>query len=193
MPLRDWGLGLEELTDYYHRYGLRFTDKGINPETQTWILMRGVIDQVAPFTIKKNSKKPHKGWTPRELDFVGLRIDYNCELKEVRLIQCRETVNIGHVQEILNSMDYVPYLTGIIENAKKKEILSKCISFVKITSTAKEECEKNGIMLISFKDMVKKLLLHLEVMEELKRKGFMREPIPWFLRSLKDSGFLKTN
>ena len=46
MPLRDWGIGLEELTEYYHRYGLRFTDNKINKESQLWIMSRGFIDQV---------------------------------------------------------------------------------------------------------------------------------------------------
>ena len=39
MPIKDWGLGLEELTEYYHRYGLRFTDKGINKESQIWFII----------------------------------------------------------------------------------------------------------------------------------------------------------
>jgi len=191
MPMRDWGIGLEDLTDYYHRYGLRFTDKGINKDTETWILMKGIIDQVVGHR-KKLSSRSSRGFSPREIDFVGLRINHQCELKEVRLIQCRETVNSGDVDKILESMEYVPYLTGIIENARTKQILSKYVTYVKISKTAKEQLEKEGMKLLSFKEMVNKLLLHLNVLDEIGRKGFMREPILWVLQSLKNNGYLKS-
>lgn len=57
MPLRDWGLGLEELTEYYHRYGLYFTDFGINKTSQNWFMTRGVIDQTPQRTTHKKTKK----------------------------------------------------------------------------------------------------------------------------------------
>lgn len=191
MPLRDWGIGLEELTEYYHRYGLRYTDDEINKESQLWIMSRGFIDQVVPYSKLKRDPMKFRGWKPREVDLVGVCINQR-ELKidEIRLIQCKESINIGHVSDIATSLEYIPMLTGTILNARKEEKLTKYVSYVKISKQAKIELEKQGIKLLSFKEMTDKLLQHIDFIAKIKRKGFMREPLLWMLRSLRDNKFL---
>ena len=189
MPLRDWGIGLEELTEYYHRYGLAYTDEGINKETQLWIMSRGFVDQVVSVS-KKNPLK-NTGWKPREVDLVGVRINYN-ELKidEIRLIQCKESVNLSHTHHIQSSLEYVPRLIPIILNARKEEKLTRYVSCVTITDSARKRLEEYGIKCLLFEEMTNKLLQHIDVLIKIKRRGFMNEPLLWMLRSLRDRKFL---
>lgn len=94
MPLREWGLGLEQVTEYYHKYGLYFTDKGMNnPTSQLWFVDRGIIDQGSK-AFKPKGKEGYSGlWSPLEIDLVGIRLNNATgNLEEIRLIQCKEKV-----------------------------------------------------------------------------------------------------
>lgn len=188
MPLRDWGLGLEELTEYYHRYGLYFTDFGINKTSQNWFMTRGVLDQTPQSTTHKITKKSFGFWSPTEIDLVGLRINHKCQIEEVRLIQCKEHINSDMVRKIAESF-LMPKLAGIIWEARKNGILTKYVTYVNIDTKAKKLASDNDIELLSFDTMVEKLLQVTVIFERLKRKGFAREPTLWMLRSLKKAGF----
>ena len=188
MPLKDWGLGLEEITDYYHRYGLYYTDFGLNKESQNWFITRGVVDQTPKSTVHKKSKKKFGFWSPMEIDLVGFWIDHKCKIKEVRIIQCKENIETSMVPQIADSM-LMPRLGGLSTEAQKQKILTKYVSYVTISEPAKKRLVNNGIKLLSFNTMIEKLLQMIIGYEKMKRKGFSMEPGLWMLRSLKFNGF----
>ena len=188
MPLRDWGLGLEELTEYYHRYGLYFTDFKINWPSQNWFITRGIVDQTPQRTTHKKSKKTFGFWSPMEIDLVGFRINYKCEIEEVRLIECKEKVTPAMVPRIARSM-LMPRIGGLTIQAEKQKMLTKLVSYVTISPTAKKRLEANNIQLLSFDTMIEKLLQLNLSLRKIKRKGFAREPPLWMLDSLERKGF----
>ena len=185
MPMRDWGIGLEELTEYYHRYGLYFTNFGMNKISQNWFMTRGVVDQTPSTT--QITKKGHSRWSPTELDLVGFNINHKCQIEEVRLIQCKEHVNSGTMGKIAASF-LMPKLAGIFIKAERNGILTKYVAYVTIDPKAEKLAKDDGIDLLSFRTMIEKLLQVTVVFERLKRKGFAGEPTMWMLRSLKNAG-----
>lgn len=190
MPLREWGLGLEQVTEYYHKYGLYFTDKGMNnPTSQVWFIDRGIIDQGRRSFKFKGKKKFFGLWSPLEIDLVGLRLNIaNGDLEEIRLIQCKEKVTPKEANQIIHSFTYFPRLQGIMTG--KSKMLTKYVAYVDITPKAEKLLMENKISLLSFREMITKLLLLTDVLIELRRKGFMREPAVWMLRALKDNKFI---
>lgn len=188
MPLKDWGLGLEELTEYYHRYGLYYTDFAINKESQNWFITRGLVDQAFHNIKHWKSKKNFSVRSPMEIDLIGLRIDHKCKLREVRLIQCKEHVDFSMIQNIERSM-LMPRIGGLTWEAEKQKILTKFVSYVTISSTAEEKLKNDRIGLLSFELMLEKLLRLVISLKKIGRKGFAREPTLWMIRSLMDKGF----
>lgn len=189
MPLREWGLGLEQITEYYHKYGLYFTDPGMNNQaSQMWFIDRGLIDQGRkPF--KSKGKKFFGLWSPLEIDLIGLRLNnVTGDLEEIRLIQCKEKVTPKEANKIIESFVYFPRLTSIMR--EKRNILTKYVAYVDISPKAEKLLIENKINLLSFKEMTTKLLLLNDVLIQLKRKGFLREPTMWMLRALKDNKFI---
>lgn len=184
MPLRDWGLGLEEITEYYHRYGLYYTDFGLNKPSQHWFMTRGIVDQTFKYSITSDVSLR----LPMEIDLIGFRISHDCKIQEVRLIQCTETVTTSKAQDIAKSM-LMPKLSGIMDSAQRKKILSKYVSYVKITPDAKEILQENTIRLLSFDTMMQQLIKMLITLKKIKRKGYAREQPLWLLRTLVDKGY----
>lgn len=74
--------------------------------------------------------------------------------------------------------------------SEKKDILTKYVAYVEISPKAKSILTENKIQLLSFTEMITKLLLLNDVLVSLNRKGFMREPTMWMLRALRDKRFL---
>lgn len=189
MPIREWGLGLEDLTEYYHRYGLYFTDFGLNKISQNWFFTRGVVDQTFQWATHPKTKRDFSLRSPVEIDLVGFRVSNDCQIEEVRLIQCKEHCTAKMVPRIARSM-LMPKLSGIIWEAQKRKIFSKYLSFVTIEPKAKKMLKDNEIKLLSFKTMIKQLLRLTLIFERIKRKGFSREPLFWMLQSLLKDEFI---
>lgn len=167
MPLREWGLGLEQITEYYHKYGLYFTDPQMNnPTSQMWFIDRGLIDQGRkPF--KSKGKKYYTLWSPLEIDLIGIRLNNATgDLEEIRLIQCKEKVTPKEANKIIESFVYLPRLTSIMR--EKKNILTKYVTYVDISPKAEKLLLENKINLLSFKEMTKKFLTTSHILHQIR-------------------------
>lgn len=192
MSIRNWGLGLEQLTELYHKYGLYWQD--VNPELQNWFIDRGTLDEkrlpIGTRTKSVNPMAPLKirGYAT-EMDLIGFRLNIKGNLEEIRLIQCKEKVGSNDVQKLLKSFEYFPRMMGI--SRYKPEIMTKCVAYVNISPKARLALTERDTILLSFQDMVKKLLSLIESTTEKRRTFFLQEPILWMLRTLKDQGYVQ--
>ena len=71
MGLKEWGQGLELLTDYYYRYA---KEKSKN---ERWFTTGAIIGE----------KKKSGGRYPVEIDLMAFLVDDNCKIKKIHSVQ----------------------------------------------------------------------------------------------------------
>lgn len=187
MPVRDWGIGLEELTEYYHRYGLYYTDNGLNRKSQNWFMTRGVVDQSPKFNKKGKKTRP-----VNEIDLVGIRVSDRGRLNEIRLIQCTESVYPKTIRKLVRSFQ-MPRMFGPTRGAGRRKIFTRCVSCVKISKDAEDMLNRDGVTILRFEEMAYKLLRLIIALKKMRRKGVVIEPPLWLIRSLLDKKFFDKN
>ena len=179
MGLKDWGEGLEELTESYYRYANQ--RKG-----ETWFVTNGVIgERIKKKRSRKNKSKKGSSRSPVEIDLIAFLIDDNYKIKKIHAIQCKEAVK-GKKQadKVLVAFD-VSTINKLFENATKRGILEKVVAYVEINDTAKRKLMQNRVELVNFIDMILELIDFFDKYNKQGRKGYEGEGIVWLLKRLR--------
>ena len=170
MGLKEWGQGLELLTDYYYRYAKKGSDK----KPERWFTTGAIIGE----------KKKSGGTYPVEIDLMAFLVDDNCKIKKIHSVQCKEAVNGTNEGELLKKFT-INTVKELLGHAKKKGILSNVVSYVKITGHTKKKMEGiKGLELLPFNDMVSDIIDMNTKYAKEGRKGYEREAIGWLVTSL---------
>ena len=168
MGLKEWGQGLELLTDYYYRYAKEHS------KNERWFTTGAIIGE----------KKKSGGTYPVEIDLMAFLVDDNCKIKKIHSVQCKEAVNGTNEGELLKKFT-INTVKELLGHAKKKGILSNVVSYVKITGHTKKKMErKKGLELLPFNDMVSDIIDMNTKYAKEGRKGYEREAIGWLVTSL---------
>ena len=170
MGLKEWGQGLELLTDYYYRYA---KEKSKN---ERWFTTGAIIGE----------KKKSGGTYPVEIDLIAFLVDNNCKIKQIHSVQCKEAVN-GSIADGLLKKFTINTVKTLLRRAEKKGILRKVVSYVKINGPAKEKLERvKGLELLPFYVMTKAIGMMVKDYRAKKRKGYEQETVGWFYGSMYD-------
>ena len=168
MGLKEWGQGLELLTDYYYRYA---KEKSKN---ERWFTTGAIIGE----------KKKSGGRYPVEIDLMAFLVDDNCKIKKIHSVQCKEAVNGTNANKLLKKFT-INTVKELLGHAKDKRILRHVVSYVKINNPAKKKLErKKGLELLPFNDMVSDIIDMNTKYAKEGRKGYEREAIGWLVTSL---------
>ena len=168
MGLKEWGQGLELLTDYYYRYAKT------SGKNERWFTTGAIIGE----------KKKSGGTYPVEIDLIAFLVDNNCKIKQIHSVQCKEAVNGSNADELLNKFT-INTVKTLLKHAEKKGILTKVVSYVKINDPSKKKLErKKGLELLPFNDMVSDIIDMNTKYAKEGRKGYERETIGWLVTSL---------
>ena len=180
MGLKDWGEGLEELTESYYRYANQ--RKG-----ETWFVTNGVIGERIKKKRSRKNKSKKGSRSPVEIDLIAFLIDDNYKIKKIHAIQCKEAVK-GKKQadKVLVAFD-VSTINKLFENATKRGILEKVVAYVEINDTAKKKL-KGRVKLLYYLDMMYDLVDMTDKYIEKGRKGYEGEGLVWFLKRLRKDG-----
>ena len=167
MGLKEWGAGLEELTEYYYRYA---KDKG---KGETWFVTNGVIGER-----KSGSGNP----SPVEIDLIAFLVNDNGCIKKIHAIQCKEGIKgVDQAVKVLQSFN-VSTVNKLFRNTKKKT--RKIVAYVEINPTAEKKLEKR-VELVGFDDMILELVDFFDKYNKQGRKGYEGEGIVWILKRLR--------
>ena len=170
MGLKEWGQGLELLTDYYYRYAKKGSDK----KPERWFTTGAIIGE----------KKKSGGRYPVEIDLMAFLVDDNCKIKKIHSVQCKEAVNGTNADKLLKKFT-INTVKELLGHAKDKRILRHVVSYVKINNPAKKKLErKKGLELLPFNDMVSDIIDMNTKYAKEGRKGYEREAIGWLVTSL---------
>ena len=168
MGLKEWGQGLELLTDYYYRYAKK------KSKNERWFTTGAIIGE----------KKKSGGRYPVEIDLMAFLVDDNCKIKKIHSVQCKEAVNGTNADKLLKKFT-INTVKELLGHAKKKGILSNVVSYVKITGHTKKKMEGiKGLELLPFNDMVSDIIDMNTKYAKEGRKGYEREAIGWLVTSL---------
>ena len=180
MGLKDWGEGLEELTESYYRYANQ--RKG-----ETWFVTNGVIGERIKKKRSRKNKSKKGSRSPVEIDLIAFLIDDNYKIKKINAIQCKEALK-GKKQadKVLVAFD-VSTINKLFENATKRGILEKVVTYVEINDTAKKKL-KGRVKLLHYLDMMYDLVDMTDKYREKGRKGYEGEGIIWLLKRLRNDG-----
>ena len=178
MGLKEWGQGLELLTDYYYRYA-----KKTNHNGERWFATGAVIGEKK---IKKKKGKKKWGTYPVEIDLVAFLIDDRCKIQEIHAIQCTETVGIEYANEFLKEKKFtINTVRKLLATAERKGILKKIIVHVGITDSAEKKLKKSkGVELLSFDHMVTKIAGKFNEYRKKNRKGYAQEAAGWLVGAM---------
>ena len=170
MGLKEWGQGLELLTDYYYRYAKT------SGKNERWFTTGAIIGE----------KKKSGGTYPVEIDLIAFLVDNNCKIKQIHSVQCKEAVNGSNADELLNKFT-INTVKTLLKHAEKKGILTKVVSYVKINDPSKKKLERvKGLELLSFPAMIKDIRAMVKDYRTKKRKGYEQETVGWFYGSMYD-------
>ena len=170
MGLKEWGQGLELLTDYYYRYAKT------SGKNERWFTTGAIIGE----------KKKSGGTYPVEIDLIAFLVDNNCKIKQIHSVQCKEAVN-GSIADGLLKKFSVDTVKTLLRRAEKKGILRKVVSYVKINDPAKKKLEQvKGLELLPFGVMTTGIGRMKKNYRAKKRKGYEQETVGWFYGSMYD-------
>jgi hypothetical protein len=170
MGLKEWGQGLELLTDYYYRYAKKHS------KNERWFTTGAIIGE----------KKKSGGTYPVEIDLIAFLVDNNCKIKQIHSVQCKEAVNGSNADELLNKFT-INTVKTLLKHAEKKGILTKVVSYVKINDPSKKKLERmKGLELLSFSEMINDIRAMVKDYRTKKRKGYEQETVGWFYGSMYD-------
>jgi len=171
MPgLREWGSGLEALTECYFKY-----------------IERCVVEAGRTFQRPKKIRHPHvpRSTYPYDIDLIAV----NPSQRKVILISCSEYWNksaekteeeFKHYEDFVRNSEELKFGKGI-----KVERRIACVS---IPMKKKQELDEKGIEVVEAKFMLEKLLDLVKGQKAKKRKGVHREPLLWLLQTLHNIG-----
>ncbi len=169
MGLKEWGQGLELLTDYYYRYAKK------KSKNERWFTTGAIIGE---------EKKKSGGRYPVEIDLMAFLVDDNCKIKKIHSVQCKEAVDGSNADKLLKKFT-INTVKELLGHAKEKRILRYVVSYVKINNPAKKKLErKKGLELLPFNDMVSDIIDMNTKYAKEGRKGYEREAIGWLVTSL---------
>ena len=118
MGLKDWGEGLEELTESYYRYANQ--RKG-----ETWFVTNGVIGERIKKKRSRKNKSKKGSRSPVEIDLIAFLIDDNYKIKKIHAIQ-----SVVELIILLTTIpSHRPSLTGFL-GFVKKFIFIYCLTLV---------------------------------------------------------------
>ena len=170
MGLKEWGQGLELLTDYYYRYAKK------SGKNERWFTTGAIIGE----------KKKSGGTYPVEIDLIAFLVDNNCKIKQIHSVQCKEAVNGSNADELLNKFT-INTVKTLLKHAENKGILTKVVSYVKINDPSKKKLERmKGLELLSFSEMINDIRAMVKDYRTKKRKGYEQETVGWFYGSMYD-------
>ena len=170
MGLKEWGQGLELLTDYYYRYAKK------KSKNERWFTTGAIIGE----------KKKSGGTYPVEIDLIAFLVDNNCKIKQIHSVQCKEAVN-GSIADGLLKKFSVDTVKTLLRRAEKKGILTKVVSYVKINDPSKKKLERvKGLELLPFGVMTTGIGRMKKDYRAKKRKGYEQETVGWFYGSMYD-------
>jgi len=172
MPLREWGLGLEALTECYFKYITKC------------VVERGRAYQV-PKLIHYPGRKQFSVPYPAEIDLIAV----SPGSKQVTLITCKEDFDEKIAKETLRQFaghrKEIKQWLGFRDGA-----IFQYATYVKATKDAKKILKKKGFVLLSAGEMISQLINYYHEATP-GRKGVQREPILWLLQTLDSGGLLK--
>ena len=170
MGLKEWGQGLELLTDYYYRYAKKPN------KNEIWFTTGAIIGE----------KKKSGGRYPVEIDLIAFLVDNNCKIKQIHSVQCKEAVNGSNADKLLKKFT-INTVKTLLRRAEEKGILRKVVSYVKINDPAKKKLERvKGLELLPFSEMMKEIRVMVKDYRAKKRKGYAQETVGWFYGSMYD-------
>jgi hypothetical protein len=173
MGLKEWGQGLEELTEYYYRYAKEL-GKG-----EKWFVTNGVIGE----------RKKSGSRSPVEIDLIAFLIDDSCKIKKIHAIQCKEGVKGEKEADKVLAAFNVSTINELFRNARRRGILEKVVAYVEINDAAEKKLERR-VKLVYLLDMVLELVDFFDMYNKQGRKGYEGEGIIWLLKRLRTHMFL---
>ena len=180
MGLKDWGEGLEELTESYYRYANQ--RKG-----ETWFVTNGVIGERIKKKRSRKNKSKKGSRSPVEIDLIAFLIDDSYKIKKIHAIQCKEGVKgKKEADKVLAAFD-VSTINKLFRNATKSGVLEKVVAYVELNNTAKKKLE-GRVKLLHLRDMMFDLVDLFDKYREKGRKGYEGEGIVWLLKRLRNDG-----
>jgi len=168
MTLREWGLGLEALTECYFKY------------VKGCIVERGRAYQEARMI--KHPRGRFNVPYPAEVDIIAVAPG----LRKIMLVSCKEEVdNLKMAEGICNQFEsQTKWVAKTFQTGNGKN-MAKWVACVRAAETAQKQLKKRGIGVITAKEMIKALSTWLEKSYP-KRKGVHREPLLWLLQTMKN-------
>jgi len=164
--LREWGSGLEELTECYLKYSRRY-----------------LVEAGRVFQLKKEIKHPTVPASsyPHDIDLIAV----NPSTREVALVSCSESWD----KTLQKTLEEFEEYENFIRNSKElgygnKVAVERKIACVSISEKKKSDFAKNGIEVLEARFMISELLDHLKKESDQKRKGAHRETVLWLLQTL---------
>ena len=180
MGLKDWGEGLEELTESYYRYANQ-------REGKTWFVTNGVIGERIKKKQSRKNKSKKGSRSPVEIDLIAFLIDDSYKIKKIHAIQCKEGVKgKKEADKVLAAFD-VSTINKLFKNATRSGVLEKVVAYVEINDTAKKKLE-GRVKLLHYRDMMFDIVDLVDKYKEKGRKGYEGEGIIWLLKRLRNDG-----
>ncbi|MGD0071590.1 MAG: hypothetical protein ABSB71_08540 [Candidatus Bathyarchaeia archaeon] len=162
--LREWGSGLEELTECYLKYICKY-----------------LVESGRVFQSEKeiNHKTVSRSKYPRDIDLIAI----NPSEKKVVLVSCSESWDKTLEKTSEEFDDYENFITGPQGLGYGNELkVERIISCVNISENKKLDLKKEHIVVLKACKMISELRDYLK--KDNNRKGAHRETILWLLQTL---------
>ena len=177
MPgLREWGSGLEALTECYLKY------------VQGYIVEAGRTFQKPKKITHPRARRPMTVRYPYDIDLIAV----NPDQRKVVLVSCSQKWNkslkkteeeFARYENVIREPDWLGFGRNIIIERK--------IACVEIPDKKRQLFLNKGIEVLQAEFMLEKLLELIKSLKADKRTGAHLEPLIWILHTLYDMGKIK--